>query len=71
MIKMAVTYFLTNKSGKTILESNSPIDIFIGGVAYTEVQCADKASTKISVSCSGLLLEGRYNIIRTLRRLCR
>ena len=33
---MAVTYFLTNKSGKTILESNSPIDIFIGGVAYTE-----------------------------------
>lgn len=36
MIKMAAKYILTNNSGKTILESNSPIDIFIGGVAYTE-----------------------------------
>lgn len=33
---MVAKYTLTNKSGKTILESNSPIDIFIGGVAYQE-----------------------------------
>ena len=31
---MVTKYTLTNKSGKTILESNSPLDIFIGGVAY-------------------------------------
>lgn len=29
-------YTFTNKRGKIILESNSPIDIFIGGVAYQE-----------------------------------
>lgn len=33
---MVAKYTLTNKSGKTILESKSPIDIFIGGVAYQE-----------------------------------
>lgn len=33
---MDTKYTLTSKSGKIILESNSPIDIFIGGVAYQE-----------------------------------
>lgn len=36
MIKMENKYTLTNKHGKVVLESSSPIDIFIGGVAYTE-----------------------------------
>lgn len=36
MIKMETKYTLTNKHGKVVLESNSPIEIFIGGVAYQE-----------------------------------
>lgn len=33
---MKAVYRLTSEKGKVILESGSPIDIFIGGVAYQE-----------------------------------
>lgn len=40
-------YIFTNKRGKTILESNSPIDIFIGGVAYQEFNVPMKHIPKL------------------------
>lgn len=44
---MQVKYTLTNDKGKTILESNSPIDIFIGGVAYREFNVPIKHLPKL------------------------
>lgn len=44
---MVAKYTLTSKSGKTILESNSPIDIFIGGVAYQEFNVPAKHIPKL------------------------
>lgn len=44
---MVAKYTLTNKSGKTILESNSPINIFIGGVAYQEFNVPMKHIPKL------------------------
>ena len=44
---MAAKYIVTNDSGKTILESNSPIDIFIGGVAYQEFNVPIKHLPKL------------------------
>jgi len=40
-------YILTNNSGTIILESNSPIDIFIGGVAYQEFNVPIKHLPKL------------------------
>lgn len=40
-------YQLLNKKGKLILESNSPIDIFIGGVAYYEFKVPVKHMPKL------------------------
>lgn len=44
---MVAKYTLTSKSGKTILESNSPINIFIGGVAYQEFNVPMKHIPKL------------------------
>lgn len=44
---MKTKYVVINSKGKTILESNSPIDIFIGGVAYTEFNVPIKHLPKL------------------------
>lgn len=44
---MAVKYTLTNEKGKLIIDSKSPIDIFIAGVAYQEFNVPEKHIPKL------------------------